>query len=131
MDADRGCKIVLIDDLADFTMILKSVLEMDGHTVHTATDSSTGLQLIRTLRPQLAFIDIGLPAIDGYMVARTIRAEGINTFLVALTAYGGDKAKVRAVEAGFDRHILKPLLPDERREMVSLAMERAAAQQRM
>src|SRR5687767_10507173 len=122
-----ACKIVLIDDLADYTAMLKSVLELDGHTVLTANESASGLDLVRTFRPQLAFIDIGLPAIDGYMIARTLRAEGVKAFLVALTAYGGDKTRARAAEAGFDRHILKPISVEERREMVRIALERASA----
>ena len=118
-------KIVLVDDLVHYTEALKGVFELDGHSVHTANDGATGLRVIREVRPDLAFIDLGLPDVDGYELARTIRAEGIQAYLVAFTARGGDKTRAKTSDAGFDRHILKPLLPDERREVLRLAAERA------
>ena len=126
MPSETPCKIVLIDDLADYTQILKKVLELDGHTVFVANDSKAGLALMRQLRPDAAFIDIGLPELDGYALVKRLRAEGSRSFIVALTAYGGDRTKMRAIESGFDRHILKPLLPDERRDVTRLAVERAS-----
>ena len=120
-----ACRVVLVEDLNDYRAILQKVLEMDGHEVSAAADGPSGLELIRSVKPDVAFIDIGLPGLDGYAMAETLRREGQTLVLVALTAYGGDKNKLRAIQAGFDRHILKPLLPDERAEILRMAGERS------
>jgi CheY-like chemotaxis protein len=124
MANDGKCSIVLVEDLSDYRQILKSLFELDGHTVSSAADGASGLELIRRVKPDVAFIDIGLPALDGFELARKLRTEGSRTYLVALTAYGGDRNRQKAIESGFDRHILKPLLPDERAEVLRLANER-------
>lgn len=118
--------MVVVEDLEDYRLILQRVLEMDGHKVMTAADSRDGLDLIRRTKPDVAFIDLGLPGVDGFEIARTLRAEGDTSLLIALTAYGGDKNKRRALESGFDRHILKPMLPEERAEVLREARERCS-----
>ena len=119
-----SCSIVLIEDLPDYVAITQKVLELDGHRVWAATDSQTGFTAVVDNKPDLAFIDLGMPQVDGYQVARRVRQAGLKTYLVALTALGGDKVKVQCLEAGFDRHILKPLLPDERRDVIRRALQR-------
>jgi len=107
-------RIVLVEDNADVLELTKELLELLGHTV---TCASTGRQAIVTIlhdTPDLALIDIGLPEVDGYEVARQIHAQlEPRPFLVALTGYGQDIDRERAREAGFDAHLTKPISPDE------------------
>jgi CheY-like chemotaxis protein len=84
------------------------LLEAMGHEVHEAGDGEAGVAAALTLEPDLVFVDIGLPHIDGYEVARRIRAATAAPRLVALTGYGRDDDVRRSRESGFDEHLLKP-----------------------
>jgi CheY-like chemotaxis protein len=89
------------------------VLELDGHRVHEAIDGLQAVKLAVEWVPDIALIDIGLPKIDGYEVARRIRRRlGASIRLLALTGYGDPEAHRLAVEAGFDQHLVKPVDPD-------------------
>lgn len=104
--------IVLIDDNRDMVETLAALLTLDGHEVHCAYDGTRGLQLIKSVQPNLVLCDIGLPgALDGYSVARKLRedAQMDNVFLVALSGYGQEKDRKQAFESGFDDHLLKPI----------------------
>ncbi|HTF96795.1 MAG TPA: PAS domain S-box protein [Cellvibrio sp.] len=104
--------VVLIDDNRDMVETLAALLAMDGHQVRSAYDGETGLQLIKSSKPQLVFCDIGLPGeLDGYAVARQVRADPDieKTFLVALSGYGQEKDRKLAFECGFNDHLLKPV----------------------
>jgi len=109
---NRGVeRIVVVEDIADARNMLVALLEADGYDVQSAADGQAGLELILKERPDLAIVDIGLPKMDGYEVARRIRATippGSMT-LVALSGYGQDSDHDRALEAGFDVHLVKPL----------------------
>ena len=76
--------------------------------MHEAADGEAGIAAALELRPHLAFVDIGLPRLDGYEVARRLRAANSDLRLVALTGYGRDDDVQRARDAGFDEHLLKP-----------------------
>ncbi len=104
-------KIVIVEDNADSRAMLQLALEMDGHTVIATHDGLAGLTTIEAEKPDVAFIDIGLPEIDGYEVARRLCQKGMNkhTMLFALTGFGQLKDIERALEAGFDHHITKPV----------------------
>jgi two-component system CheB/CheR fusion protein len=108
---NRPMKIVIVEDNADSRSMLQLALEMDGHTVITAHDGLTGLMTVEAEKPEIAFIDIGLPEIDGYEVARRLCSKGVNrqTMLFALTGFGQLKDIERALEAGFEYHITKPV----------------------
>jgi len=108
-------RILLVEDNEDGAAALAMLLEMQGHTVEVAPDGLTALRLAREMQPQVAFIDIGLPGIDGYEVARRLRADagGGACLLIALSGYGQSEDKARAEEAGFDRHLTKPVEPNE------------------
>src|SRR5205807_5241252 len=82
-----------------------------GHEVHVVHDGTAALESASTLRPDLVLLDIGLPGIDGYEVARRLRQqdEFQKTLLVALTGYGQEEDRRRSREAGFDAHLVKPL----------------------
>lgn len=102
-------RIVVVEDNADIRDLLRIKLRQLGHEVDTADDGVKGLETILTSRPEVALVDIGLPALDGYEVARRVRAEiGDQIYLIALTGYGQSEDKKRAMEAGFDVHLTKP-----------------------
>jgi two-component system, sensor histidine kinase len=104
--------IVVVEDNADARETLQHILELAGHVVHTASDGVAGLQAVLTQRPDVALVDIGLPLMDGYEVARRIRATekaGEHIVLVAVTGYGLPEDRERALHAGFDAHMVKPV----------------------
>jgi PAS domain S-box-containing protein len=105
-------RILVIEDHADAAESLKLLLEMSGHEVETAPDGRSGLVTALQFRPDVVLCDIGLPqGMDGYAVARSIRAseDGHRPYLVALTGYGQSEDQRLAHEAGFDRHLTKPV----------------------
>jgi len=108
--AVRVMRAVVVDDNPDLRELVADLLTSYGHEVRTASDGPTGLALIQEHRPDVALVDIGLPGLDGYGLARAIRAElpDLQVRLVAMTGYGQDHDRARALEAGFDVHIVKP-----------------------
>ncbi len=106
-------KVLIVDDNADSAESLALLLSMRGHEVRTAHDGPAALEAAEAFRPQAVLLDIGLPGMDGYEVARRLRdrpgAEGV--LLVALTGYGQEDDRRRAAEAGFDAHLVKPAEP--------------------
>lgn len=111
--AGEGCRVLLVEDNEDNRQTLAAVLGIYGHTVSAAADGTSGLQAAMEDVPDVAVIDIGLPGIDGYEVARRLRASpatrGIR--LVAVTGYGQQEDRDRALAAGFDVHLVKPVEP--------------------
>jgi two-component system CheB/CheR fusion protein len=110
-----GTKIVLVEDNADAREMLKSLLELDGYQVVTAEDGRLGVEAIFAEHPNVAIVDIGLPELDGFAVARQVRASTTDhsVYLVALTGYGQQQDRVAVLEAGFDEHLIKPVDPKE------------------
>ena len=104
-------KILLIEDNADAREMLETLLQLEGYDVGVAEDGRAGLDAILTQRPEVALIDIGLPGLDGYEVARRAREElpPQELYLLALTGYGQSRDQRRALEAGFDAHLSKPV----------------------
>ena len=119
-------RIVLIDDEMDGLLSLRHILEGDGHNVRTAAEGGAGLEAIMEWTPDVAVVDIGLPGLDGYQIARQVRASGGSTYLVALSGYGQVEDKEKARNAGFDEHLTKPADPDQLLELVSRATRRVA-----
>jgi CheY-like chemotaxis protein len=106
--------ILLIEDHADARDALRVLLELEGHTVEVAAAGPEGLEIALVKRPEVALVDIGLPGVDGYEVARRMRALGLEgTVLIALTGYSQPEDRRRAAEAGFDAHLVKPVDPAE------------------
>ena len=108
-------RIVLVEDNEDSRTTLQTLLSLEGHQVTTAKDGRQGLELILRLRPDAAIVDVGLPGMNGYEVARKVREEmGRTTVrLIALTGYGRSEDQQSAQEAGFDHHLVKPLKPEQ------------------
>jgi two-component system, sensor histidine kinase len=108
-------RVLLIEDSRDARMMFRMMLELEGHRVFEAADGVHGLRLLETERPDVAIIDIGLPGIDGYEVARRMRERpnGRAILLLALTGYGFPSDYERSVNAGFNHHLVKPVDPSE------------------
>jgi two-component system CheB/CheR fusion protein len=103
-------RIALVEDNEDIRETLEALLALDGHHVITAADGRRGLQLVLEQDPDIALLDLGLPGMDGYELARCIRtARGAGVFLVALTGYGREEDRQAVAQAGFDRHLVKPV----------------------
>jgi PAS domain S-box-containing protein len=107
-----GRRILVVEDNADNREMMRILLETSGHEVHDTGDGMSGVELAVQLEPDTVLIDIGLPGIDGYEVARQIRSKLGDRFrLIALSGYGQQKDRERAFAAGFDDHLLKPVDP--------------------
>jgi CheY-like chemotaxis protein len=109
-----GRRILLIEDNLDAAETLATYLEMIGHVVEVENDGAAGIDAAHRFLPDVVVCDIGLPgALDGYAVARSLRANPrfSTTLLVALTGYGQEQDRRRAIDAGFDRHTTKPVDP--------------------
>jgi len=104
-------RILLVEDAEDLREMFKEFLETLGHEVSVAVNGVEGLASALELRHDVLLVDVGLPGLDGYELARRVRAApgGDKLFLVALTGYGGEEAKALAVSAGFDLHLTKPV----------------------
>jgi CheY-like chemotaxis protein len=101
--------VVVIDDNEDGANSLKELLELAGHDVRVALNGPAGVSLARDFQPDVVICDIGLPGMDGYEVARTIRAHTPRPpLLIALSGYAAPEDARRAQAAGFDRHVAKP-----------------------
>jgi signal transduction histidine kinase len=107
---DRELRIVIVDDNEDAIELLAALLETKGYSILQARDGLAGLALIRDERPDLAFIDLSLPKLDGLALVRRLRAEdaALPTRLIALTGYGEDSDRELTREAGFHAHLVKP-----------------------
>jgi PAS domain S-box-containing protein len=118
-------RVLLVEDNEDTREVLRELLEMWGHRVEVAEDGFKGVKLFPELRPHVALVDLGLPGMDGFQVARKIRESegGKDVFLVALTGYSGEH-RTQAVEAGFNLHIVKPVNPDELEQLLVRLPER-------
>lgn len=104
-------RIVIVEDNVESGEMLKSSLILDGHRVETAANGIEGLELIQRSRPDVALIDIGLPGLDGFEIAKNLRQNRrlLPTFLIALTGYGLPADREKVLSAGFDAHLVKPL----------------------
>lgn len=113
-------RIVLVDDNVDAAETLAEFLADAGHEVRVAFDGPSSLEVVRAHKPDLVLLDIGLPRLDGYAVARELRREhGDTIILVALTGYGQEDDRRRSAEAGFDHHFVKPLHLDALAKLLS------------
>ncbi|HEX4764184.1 MAG TPA: ATP-binding protein [Usitatibacter sp.] len=110
-----GRRVLLADDNVDFATSLGDLLSARGHEVRIAHDGAEALRAAEAFRPEVAFVDIGMPKVHGYEVARRMRASPgtARTLLVAVTGWGQENDRKRAREAGFDRHLVKPVDPGE------------------
>jgi CheY-like chemotaxis protein len=103
--------VLIADDNRDAAETLAALLRMDGHDVTVIHDGPGAISAYETLRPDVALLDIGMPGLDGYEVARKIRDGNPESAarLIAVTGWGQESDKVRALAAGFDYHLTKPI----------------------
>lgn len=109
----RGRTIAIVEDNQDVIEGLSTVLKLEGHSVWTATDGNAGLALILDKRPDVSIVDIGLPGLTGYEVAQRSRAGGYPGKMIALSGYGQESDRNKALASGFDVHFLKPVTSGE------------------
>jgi PAS domain S-box-containing protein len=107
----QRCRILVVDDNVDAAESMTMALELLGYETRAAHDAETGLRAASDFAPQVVLLDIGLPGQNGYEVARRIRLapRGAGIFLIAVTGWGQEADKQLAKEAGFDRHLTKPV----------------------
>ena len=113
-------RVLLVEDSADVRQMLRLRLELDGHEVHETEDGTAGLAEAAVFQPDVAVIDIGLPGIDGWEVARQLRVTeaGRQMILIAISGYGQPTDQQLSREAGFDAHLVKPVDVDTLTELI-------------
>jgi two-component system CheB/CheR fusion protein len=120
-------QIVLVEDLDESRDMLKTILELEGHSVATAQDGENGCELILNRLPDVAIVDIGLPGISGYEVARRVRSLlHDQVYLIALTGYGQQQDTQAALQSGFNAHLVKPAAMETLFEMLAKIPKRSA-----
>ena len=111
--APSDCRVLIAEDNADVAEMMHVMLEVKGYDVRVVSDGTDAVAVATTFQPHIAFLDIGMPVMDGYEAARRIRAAlGDDVVLIALTGWGQDEDKGRSREAGFDHHLTKPPEPE-------------------
>jgi len=122
-------RILVVDDNRDAAATMAMVLRISGNDVRTVHDGREAVDEAREFRPDVAILDIGLPGVDGYDAARTIRREpwGTGVVLIAVTGWGQDADRERSREAGFDHHLVKPVEPAALISILSSLRQTASA----
>jgi PAS domain S-box-containing protein len=113
-------RILIADDNQDAAETLSMLLQMDGHDVKIVHDGRAAVSAFRAFKPEIALLDIGMPELNGYEVARLVREDefGQAVTLIAVTGWGQERDKERALTAGFNHHFTKPLEPDRINEIL-------------
>lgn len=113
-------RVLIADDNCDAAETLGMLLQMDGHEVTVVHDGRKALAAFDSVRPQVALLDIGMPELNGYEVARQVRRGplGRDVVLIAVTGWGQESDRNRALEAGFNHHFTKPIEPERLRELL-------------
>jgi PAS domain S-box-containing protein len=124
-----GIRVLVVDDNVDAALTLSMILEASGHATRVAHDGAAALQAAAAFLPQVAFLDIGMPGMDGYETASAMRrTPGLEDItLVALTGWGTENDRMRSSDAGFDHHLTKPAQLTAVQELLS-SLEQAGSQ---
>lgn len=124
---ESRCTVLLVEDNDDARRVVSDRLLMKGYAVLEAANGTDGLQLAATKTPNIAIVDIGLPGMDGYELARSLRADPATRgiWLIALTGYGQEADRKRAVDAGFDTHFVKPVAWERLMEAIQIYCARS------
>ncbi len=106
-----GRRVLVVDDNADSAEVLAALLEQLGHQAHVAFDGKGALEQVRKLRPEVIFLDLALPDMSGFDVARRIRADAsfAGTRIIGLTGFGSEEHRRRSTDAGIDDFVVKPV----------------------
>lgn len=111
-------RVLVVDDNVDSARSMAMLLELEGYDVECAFDGEEALRLAASLRPHVVMLDLGLPLLNGYDVARRLRQDptmvrgGVPLLLMAVSGYGRERDRIQAREAGFDLHLTKPADPE-------------------
>jgi CheY-like chemotaxis protein len=127
---DRPCKVLLAEDHADSADCIAKMLKLWGHEVRVVGDGPAALAAAEEFVPDVMLLDIGLPGMNGYEVAKKLRGQAAlnETLIVALTGFGREEDRERAFDAGFNCHVTKPIEPEALRKLVSQICRRQHAQ---
>lgn len=127
--ANKGRRLLIADDNSDAAESLAMLLRFEGHEVTVVANGRQALAGVGRLQPEIALLDIGMPDMDGYEVARQLRKlpQSSNITLIAVTGWGRDGDQARAIEAGFDYHFTKPIEPDELFDLLRKHVRRPGA----
>jgi CheY-like chemotaxis protein len=114
-------RVLVVEDSSDAREALRAMLEVSGHEVRCTEDAPRALDVVRTWWPDVALVDIGLPGMSGYELAENLRrtAFGDDLVLVAVTGFGQPDDRRRALESGFDAHVVKPVTPSTLLELIA------------
>jgi len=107
--AATGRRIMIVDDNIDAANTTAEILSLLGHQVRAAHDGKAAMVLLQKMQPDVAILDIGLPDIDGFELGRAVRRQGFRGTMLALTGYGQERDRQKAIDAGFDQHLTKPV----------------------
>ena len=118
-----GQRVLLVDDNVDSTEPLSLLLQAKGHDIRVAVEGEGAISVADAFHPNCVVLDLGLPGMDGYEVARRLRKRpyGSEMVLVALTGWAGKEVRTKAAEAGFDYHLVKPVNWEELERIVTAA----------
>ena len=118
-----ACRVLIVEDNQGISMMMSALLRKLGHEVRAVHDGESALVATEEFLPHVVLLDIGLPKLSGYEVARRLRTQpaGSQALLVALTGYGQDSDSQEAFEAGFDEHLVKPVGLDKLQEVLAHA----------
>jgi two-component system CheB/CheR fusion protein len=119
--ADRRMRVLVVDDQPDLAESVAMLIETLGHEATAVSDGDAALRIGRSALPDVMFVDIGMPRMNGFELARQVRLDPklSHVRLVALTGYGRDEDRARVMEAGFDLHITKPIADAQLREALA------------
>jgi two-component system CheB/CheR fusion protein len=113
-------RLLVVEDDPDVAQSLALILRCDDHDVRIAYDGPAALQVLSKLKPDVVLLDVGLPGMDGYQVARRMREEALESRLtiIAMSGYGQAEDHSQSMEAGCDAHLVKPVQPSVLRSML-------------
>jgi CheY-like chemotaxis protein len=119
--AVQTCRILVVDDNHDGCDSMAALLKIEGHTVHTAYDGVAAIAAANEFSPQVVLMDLGMPKMNGYDACRQIRDQpwGKDLLIIAMTGWGQEEDKLRARQAGFDAHLVKPIDPGELQRLLA------------
>lgn len=115
-------RVLIVDDNHDAAHTMALLIKLSGHETSTAHNGPEALTMLDAVNPEVALLDIGLPEMDGYELARRIRERVSDVYLIAVSGYGQPEDRARAAEAGFDEHFVKPV--DSTQLIASLSRRR-------
>jgi two-component system CheB/CheR fusion protein len=126
-------RILIVEDNVDVADTTAAMLRLSGHTVQVVHGGAEALDAVAGFRPEVVLLDIGLPHMDGYEVARRLRETAAcdAAWLVALTGYGQPADRLRGRDAGFDEHLLKPVDPAALEDVIARSGQRPARHERL